>query len=107
MVIYLFFCCHVNGYIPCYITLKSRAPLPPPQIPLHSDFQQIESKECLFTPCQAGKAPQHPWSVLLVRSVLLVSGSALVIIEYGHLLGLRPVRGLKLGHSTPSVFELL
>ena len=39
-----------------------------------SDFQQIESKVCLFTPHQAGQTPQHP------QSILLASGSALVII---------------------------
>ena len=40
----------------------------PPPMRLRADLQQIES---LFTPHQAGQAPQHP------LSVLIVSGSAL------------------------------
>ena len=63
---------------------------PPPQIRLLADLQQIESKAYLFTHRQAGQAPQ--------RSVLLVSGSALVIVGYGLLLCLLHVRGLKVGN---------
>ena len=80
------FHCHVNGYILCYVTLKSNAPpTPHPQIRLRADLQQIESKAYLFTPRQAGQEPQHP------LSLLLVSGSALVIVGYGLLLCLLTV----------------
>ena len=37
-----------------------------------------------FTHCQAGQAPQHPWSFLLV------SGSTLVVVGYGLLLAYSP-----------------
>ena len=63
------FHCHVNGYITCYVTLKSSA-IPPllPQICLRADLQQIESKAYLFTPRQAGQEPQHPLRLLLVSA---------------------------------------
>ena len=105
------FHCPVNDDIPCYVTLKSSAtPQHTYTILLHADLQQIECKACLFTPCQAGQGPQHP------LSVLPVSGSALVIIGYGLLLCLLPVRGLKLGNipvihptvlAVPSIFLVL
>ena len=47
--------CHVNGYTPCCITLKSSAPPPPPQLQLRADLQQIGSKVYLFTHRQAGQ----------------------------------------------------
>ena len=88
------FRCHVNGYIPCYATLKSSATPPPPQISLSADLQQVESKAYLFTHCQAGQAPQH----LCQCGVLLASGCALVVVGYGLLFCLLPVRGLKVGN---------
>ena len=74
------FRCHVNGYLPCYVTFKSSAPPHPTPIRLSADLQQIESKAYLFTHRQAGQAPPHLWSVLLA------SGRALVIVGHGLLL---------------------
>ena len=70
----------------------------PPQIRLHADLQQIESKAYLFTHRQAGPAPQHPWSFLLCQwqhpcrqQEAVAGGSSL-------LLCLLPVRALKVGN---------
>ena len=85
------FRCHVSGYIPCYLTLKSSAHIHFP-IRLRADLQQIESKGCLFTPRQAGHKPSER------PAGLRVNGSTLIIVSYGLLLCLLPVRGLKLGN---------
>ena len=68
-----------------------------PQISLRADLQQIESKAYYLLIIRQAKRlrllqAQHSWSVLLV------SGRALVILGYGLLLCLLPIRGLKVGN---------
>ena len=71
------FRCDVNGYIPCYVTLKSSAP---PQILLSADLQQIQSKVYLFT---HGQQAQR---LNTLGASCCVSGSAHVVVGYGLLL---------------------
>ena len=52
------------------IWCPSHPPTPPMRFP--ADLQQIESKAYLFTPHQAGQAPQHPWSILLVSALVII-----------------------------------
>ena len=80
-----------------------------PQISLRADLQQIESKAYYLLIIRQAKRlrllqAQHSWSVLLV------SGRALVILGYGLLLCLLPIRGLKVGNILvlhPTVLTVL
>ena len=81
-----------------YLVTWHSNPVLPPQIRLRADLQQIESKAYLFTHCQAGPSPQHPWSFLLCQwqhpcrqQEAIAGGSSLLFC-------LLPVRGLKVGN---------
>ena len=77
------FRCPLNGYIPCYVTLKSSAP-PPPSACALICIKLKARRVYLLLGRQANLAKR-------LNTVLLVSGGALVIVGRSLLLCLLPV----------------